>query len=74
MFYVCRSLLTIPLIDTSSGTDFSNMFYGCSALQTIPLIDTSSGINFSSMFSSCYVLQTSAHFLCIASVVPGTAS
>ena len=40
-------------IDTSKGTNFSNMFYSCSSLTGIPQLDTSKGTNFSYMFNGC---------------------
>jgi hypothetical protein len=51
MFSGCTSLQSVSL-DTSSGTNFSNMFSGCTSLQSVSL-DTSSGTNFSNMFSGC---------------------
>ena len=58
MFYGCRSLQTIPLLDTSSVTNMGNMFQTCSSLQTIPLLNTSSVTNMTNMFQNCYPLQT----------------
>ena len=60
MFRYCSSLQTIPLLDTSAGTNFSNMFYSCSSLQSIPLLDTSAGTDFLYMFYSCSSLQIAA--------------
>ena len=47
------SLTTIPLINTSNGTNFSGMFHSCSNLTNIPQIDTSKGTDFSTMFYNC---------------------
>ena len=58
MFQLCRSLKTIPLIDTSNNTEFGNFFNGCVSLQEIPLINTSKGLTFNSMFNSCFVLKS----------------
>ena len=43
MFSQCKSLTSIPQLDTSSGTNFSNMFYNCSNLKRIE------GISFKSL-------------------------
>ena len=45
-------------IDTSSGTDFTDMFDDCESLTSIAGIDTSSGVIFDGMFSSCNCLET----------------
>jgi hypothetical protein len=58
MFTGCYSLQTIPLLDTSLGTNFGYMFNGCYSLQTIPLLNTSKGTIFSNMFQNCNSLQT----------------
>jgi len=55
-FKDCFSLVSIPELDTSSGTDFSWMFKGCFSLVSIPELDTSSGTNFSAMFNDCISL------------------
>lgn len=51
-------LETIPLIDTSHGTNFSSMFNNCTALKNMPLINTSNGTNFSQMFLYASDLET----------------
>ena len=53
MFDTCKSLTTIPQLDTSKGTDFSYMFKNCTSLTSIPQLDTSKGTNFGSMFYNC---------------------
>lgn len=58
MFYECKSLETIPLLDTSNVTDMNNMFNACFKLQTIPLIDTSNVTDMSYMFANCRGLKT----------------
>ena len=50
MFSSCNELKTIPLLNTSNGTDFSYMFYDCRNLTSIPLLNTSNGTDFSYMF------------------------
>lgn len=58
MFSGCNRLLTLPQLDTSSGTDFSDMFNGCTILSTIPLFDTSNGTTFERMFEGCRAIET----------------
>ena len=58
MFRGNKSLVFLPMIDTSNVTDMSNMFQNCSVLTTIPLIDTSSVSNISYMFFGCSALTT----------------
>ena len=42
--YINRpNFTTIPLIDTSKGTNFTYMFACCAMLTTIPQLDTSNG-------------------------------
>ncbi len=58
MFSGCVNLTSIPLIDTSSGQNFSNMFAYCLNLTSIPELNTSSGQDFSGMFQGCSSLTT----------------
>jgi len=58
MFFNCRSLQTVPLLNTANGVTFAFMFDTCSSLQTVPLFDTGNGIHFGSMFLGCSSLQT----------------
>ena len=58
MFYYCKQLTTIPLIDTSLVTDMSSMFQSCSNLSTIPQLNTSKVTNMESMFRNCEKLVT----------------
>ena len=53
MFYNCRSLVSVPLFDTSSVTSMDSMFYNCSSMVSVPLFDTSSVTNMDSMFYNC---------------------
>lgn len=57
MFYNTR-IRSLPLIDTSKGTNFSRMFYGCNLLLSIPELNTGLGTNFVGMFDSCNSLQS----------------
>ena len=58
MFIECSSLTSIPLIDTTNGTDFTKMFYRCKSLVTIPELNTTNGTNFSYMFQDCSSLTS----------------
>ena len=51
-FAYCTNITTIPLIDTSSATDMSNMFY-YAGITTIPLLNTTKVTTLSRMFESC---------------------
>lgn len=58
MFYGCRQLLTLPELDTSNGTSFSNVFGECQSLTQIPKgLNTEKGTNFVQMFYGCYLLE-----------------
>jgi len=57
IFTTCRSLQTIPTLDTSSVIDMTSAFQNCTSLVTIPLIDTSASVNFTSTFNTCTALQ-----------------
>ena len=50
MFNGCSKLTTIPQLDTSNGTNFSNMFYSCSALTNLTIAGSinTSGMNLKS--------------------------
>ena len=58
MFYGCKNLTTIPLLDTSKITDMNNMLSNCSNLTTIPQLDTSKVTDMSSMLYQCTNLTT----------------
>lgn len=49
---------TIPMLDTSSGTNFSSMFKGCEHLESVPLFDTSKATTFLNMFYGCASLKS----------------
>ncbi len=57
-FKGCRSLTTIPQLDTSSVTNMAGAFHECSSLTTIPQLDTSSVTNMRGMFNDCSSLTT----------------
>jgi len=49
----CSSLKSFPLIDTSSGTNFSSAWQNNTSLTSFPLLDTSSGTDFKSAWNTC---------------------
>ena len=49
---------TVPMMDTSSGTNFAYMFQGCTKLETVPLFDTSKATTFLNMFYGCTSLKS----------------
>lgn len=49
---------TVPMMDTSSGTNFAYMFQGCVKLGTVPLFDTSKATTFLNMFYGCTSLKS----------------
>jgi hypothetical protein len=57
-FANCKSLESIPKLDTSNGVNFSYMFSKCKSLKSIPKLNTSSGTHFSYMFSNCTSLES----------------
>ena len=58
MFFDCRNLQTIHMIDTSKVTNMRSMFENCTNLQTISPIDTSKVTTMVRMFYYCTHLQT----------------
>lgn len=52
------NIKTVPVIDTSSGINFSRMFYNCVQLESVPLFDTSNATNFLNMFYGCTSLKS----------------
>ena len=50
MFGSCRSLTTIPPLDTSKANNTVNMFNGCTSLIAIPQINTSNSTDILGMF------------------------
>jgi surface protein len=58
MFRGCKSLVSIPQLDTQNVTEMLRMFYECNSLVAIPQLDTSSVTNTGYMFDRCYSLTT----------------
>ena len=58
MFYSCKGLTTIPLINTSNATTMVSMFSACSSLTSVPQLDTSKVTNMNYMFADCRKLQS----------------
>ena len=58
MFYNCKNLQTVPLLNTSKVTEMDNMFSDCSSLQTIPQLNTSNVTKMGCTFRNCSSLQT----------------
>ena len=57
MFRECRSLITIPLLDTSNVTNMDSTFHSCENLETIPLLDTSNVTYMNNTFWFCTKLS-----------------
>jgi surface protein len=57
MFRYCASLESIPLLNTSQATNFSNMFYACKKIKVLPAIDTSKGNLLEYFCHSCISLE-----------------
>ena len=58
LFKDCRSLTTIPQLDTSNVTNMSATFQNCSSLTTIPQLVTSNVTRMDNMFNGCTSLTT----------------
>ena len=58
MFNNCKSLTTIPLLDTSSVTNMEGMLSSCDVLTSIPQFNTSNVTNTRNMFSGSKSLTT----------------
>jgi len=56
MFTECTSLLTIPLLNTSTAKWLSGLFHGCSSLVSIPQLNTNNVVNMEQMFFHCHNL------------------
>lgn len=50
-------LVFMPLVDTSTITNFDSVFSGCSGLIHVPQLNTSDGTNFGNMFFHCTALR-----------------
>jgi hypothetical protein len=53
MFILCRSLVSIPLFDTSAVTSMSSTFSSCISLKTVPLFNTVNVATMFNMFNAC---------------------
>lgn len=53
-----KKIVYMPLVDTSTGTNFKFMFQSCSYLRSLPKLDTSNGTIFYAMFNYCSNLKT----------------
>ena len=58
MFESCKSLTSIPLINTRNAINLTYMFYYCSSLTSIPQLDTSNVTNLMNAFDSCTSLTS----------------
>ena len=58
MFSDCKSLTSIPQMDTSNVINLNSIFRFCSSLTTVPQLDISSATNLSGMFWGCSSLTT----------------
>lgn len=58
MFYECRTLTSVPAMDTSNVTNMNAMFLNCSELVTVGYMDTSNVTDMDSMFKTCEKLTT----------------
>lgn len=56
-FHNDLKLIFMPMVDTSSGINFTSMFKSCNYLKSIPELNTSNGTNFYRMFYGCYSLN-----------------
>ena len=54
----CPSLQSLPELNTSNGTNFSNFLLNCSSLQSLPELNTSNGTNFFNFLLNCSSLQS----------------
>jgi len=57
LFSGCRSLNSVPFMNTDSVYEFTSMFSGCSSLKTIPNLNTGSATNMRQMFYNCPSLE-----------------
>lgn len=53
MFQACRSLQSIPSLDTRSTVDMGGMFYAVTSMTEAPALDTGNVTNFFGMFGEC---------------------
>ncbi len=58
LFQNCRTLKSIPLLNTTNVTNMSGMFRECVELSSIPTLDTSNVTSMDDMFDGCNSLTT----------------
>ena len=58
LFYDCKFLTSIPLLDTSNWTSMNGAFSGCSSLTSIPRLDTSKVTDVREMLFACSSLAS----------------
>ena len=58
LFSGCRSLKSIPAINTQNVTNMNLMFFQCEKLSSVPALDTSNVINMNQMFNNCRSLSS----------------
>lgn len=56
-FYNCKSLTTIPYLNTCNSTNMSEMFMGCTNLVSVEGLDTSKASRVDSLFKNCASLK-----------------
>lgn len=57
MFFGCKYLTSIPLLDFSNLTNIDGIFHSCSSLVDVPQFDTSNVTNASRIFQGCSSLE-----------------
>lgn len=62
MFQSCSSLQSVPLFNTSNGTNLFAMFYFCTNLQSVPGLNTAAATNLGGIVQACPSLRAGAAF------------
>ena len=60
LFSQCKSLIEVPMIDTSNVIGMGNMFDGCESLVTVPVYDTSKVTAMGTTFRNCNSLSNNS--------------
>ena len=63
IFFNCRELETVCMIDTRNAPSTAYMFYGCKKLVNVPDLDTRSSTNSRQMFEDCTSLSVAPHLV-----------
>jgi len=63
MFEDCRSLESLPSLNTGAVRYFGLMCYGCASLKTIPLLATDAALDVGGTFGNCYKVESGAFAL-----------